>query len=173
MLVCVHGFGNHCNSARGVGCLQKYANELDTIIFTYDQEGHGYSGGQRGVVHDHAHLVDDLVDLVHMLCSPNPVSSLGPAEILAQVPGRELILCGESIGGGVALAGCVRLQSSAHVPSALLLFAPFLQAQVPFGASKAFVSTVRSMPQMMRNANLPQALVPELKGEKLAWVQKP
>jgi alpha-beta hydrolase superfamily lysophospholipase len=162
-----HGFSVHWNLSRTIGCLQTYADESDLIVFAYDQEGHGYSGGERGVIHEYTHLVDDLVELVQLIYTAKEASSetynLCPPEILADVQGRELAICGDSLGGGIALAATLRLQASPNRPAVLMLFAPFLQAHVPFGAGKSFVSVVKSIPSL-RNMNLPQMLVPEFKG---------
>lgn len=168
--VLTHGFSVHWNLSRTIGCLQTYAEALDLILFAYDQEGHGYSGGDRGVIQEYTHLVDDLVELVQLIHTAKEAScetyNLCPPEILAHVQGREFGICGDSLGGGVALAATVRLQESPNRPAVLMLFAPFLQAHVPFGAGKSFVSVVKSIPSL-RNMNLPLMLVPEFKGEML------
>ncbi|CAJ1393949.1 unnamed protein product [Effrenium voratum] len=170
VVVSVHGFGNHCNSERGIGCIRRFAEELDAIIFMYDQHGHGYSGGSRGFITDYVHLVDDLAGLVHLLYTAKEPTSdaynLCSPEILSEVKGRELVLAGESIGGGVVLAASVRLQNSITRASALILFAPFLQATVPFGAGKSFVNMVSSFPSL-GNVSLPQMFLPELKGDAI------
>ena len=135
-------------------------------MFVYDHHGHGFSEGERGLIQKWKHLADDLVDFVQLLYNTPQASSdnynLCSAACLDEVQRRPLVLAGESVGGGVALAATVRLQASDICPQALLLFAPFLKAYVPFGASTSFTSAVQSLP--LKNLSLPSMLIPNLRG---------
>ena len=173
VFVCLHGYGNHVNSERGAGCLRKYSEDLNAIIFAYDQQGHGRSEGPRGVICKHTELVDDLVDFVTLLrhaeLPDSETYSLCSAELLSMAQDREFVIVGESIGGAIALAATVRLQTSSARVSAILLFAPFLKAAAPLNAGHLFANVVKAMPPL-GDVAMPQLLVPELKGRVLAFI---
>ena len=95
----------------------------------------------------------------------SPKCNLGSVACLQDVGNRQLVIVGESLGGGVALAACLQLQKSEKPeirPRGLILSAPFLQSNVPFGASKSFATAVQALP--FKTVNLPTMFLPPIRG---------
>jgi alpha-beta hydrolase superfamily lysophospholipase len=86
VVVIVHGLGEH---AGRYDRLARRLNEWQFAVRSYDQYGHGESGGVRGALPRETRLLDDLADLVESVRA-----RAGP-----EVP---LVLLGHSLGGLVA-----------------------------------------------------------------------
>jgi alpha-beta hydrolase superfamily lysophospholipase len=86
MVVIVHGLGEHAGRYDHVA---RRLNGWGFAVRSYDQYGHGESGGVRGALPKDTRLLDDLADLVES----------ARARIGATLP---LILFGHSMGGLVA-----------------------------------------------------------------------
>ena len=136
-------------------------------MISYDSEGHGYSEGDRGLIRDWRHLRDDVIDFITLIYGDHLTSDKCnlSCPCLHDVRSRQLVMIAESIGGGISLAACIQLQKSEKPelrPRALLLSAPFLQAKVPFGASKSFAAAVQTLP--FKNVGLPSMFLPPIQG---------
>jgi alpha-beta hydrolase superfamily lysophospholipase len=86
LVIIVHGLGEHAGRYDHVA---GQLNEWGFVVRSYDQYGHGESGGVRGALPSDTRLLDDLADLVE--------SSRARAG-----PGVPLLLLGHSMGGLVA-----------------------------------------------------------------------
>lgn len=81
----VHGLGEH---AGRYDALARRLNGWGFAVRSYDQYGHGESGGARGALPQAGRLIDDLADIVESTRS--------------RAPGVPLVLLGHSMGGLVA-----------------------------------------------------------------------
>ena len=86
MVLIVHGLGEH---AGRYDTLARGLNDWGFVVRSYDQYGHGSSGGPRGGLPSATRLLDDLGDLVDNTRTHMP-------------PTAPLILLGHSLGGLVA-----------------------------------------------------------------------
>ncbi|MFV0259883.1 MAG: lysophospholipase [Acidimicrobiales bacterium] len=100
----VHGLGEH--SAR-YGHLAGYLGERGLDVLSFDNRGHGQSGGRRGHVDSFAEFVDDVEDLV----------------IERRQLGLPVILLGHSLGGLIAATAVVEGRAR---PDLLVLSSPAL-----------------------------------------------
>lgn len=106
----VHGLGEHGHR------YDRFARRLNGWGFavrSYDQYGHGDSGGVRGGLPQAARLIDDLGDIVESTRS--------------RQPGVPLVLLGHSMGGLVAASAVVR---DAVPVDALVLSSPALATRL-------------------------------------------
>lgn len=110
LVLVVHGLGEH---AGRYDALARHLNGWGYAVRSYDQHGHGESGGPRGGLPQSARLIDDLADLVDAT--------------RARVPNVPLVLLGHSMGGVVA-AGLVA-RGAARV-DALVLSSPALATRL-------------------------------------------
>jgi alpha-beta hydrolase superfamily lysophospholipase len=82
IVLVAHGYGEHGGRYRHVA---NVLTEHGAVVYAIDHLGHGRSGGERALITDFDHVVDDLATL---------------AGIAAQeYPGRPLVLLGHSMGG--------------------------------------------------------------------------
>jgi len=81
----VHGLGEH---AGRYDTLAHRLNAWGFAVRSYDQYGHGESGGVRGALSQHTRLIDDLCDLADSMRRRHP--------------GAPLVVLGHSMGGLVA-----------------------------------------------------------------------
>ena len=81
----VHGLGEH---AGRYDTLARRLNAWGFAVRSYDQYGHGESGGVRGALSQHTRLIDDLCDLADSMRRRHP--------------GVPLVVLGHSMGGLVA-----------------------------------------------------------------------
>jgi alpha-beta hydrolase superfamily lysophospholipase len=120
-LLVVHGLGEHGHRYDGFA---RRLNGLGFAVRSYDQYGHGDSGGVRGALPQSARLVDDLAEIVESTRSRQP-----------DVP---LVLMGHSLGGLVAAS----LVARALVPvDALVLSSPALATRLT-GLQKLLMAVV-------------------------------
>ena len=118
----VHGLGEHGHRYDG---LARRLNGWGFGVRSYDQYGHGDSGGQRGGLPQAGRLIDDLADLVE--------------STRARAPGVPLVLLGHSMGGLVAACFAARgllpvdglVLSSPVLATRLTRLQQFLMAVVP------------------------------------------
>lgn len=122
LLLVVHGLGEYA------GRYERFARRLNAWGFavrSYDQYGHGDSGGARGALPQANRLVDDLGDIVE--------------STRARYSGVPLVLLGHSMGGLVAASFAARgllpldglVLSSPALATRLNLLQKFLMAVVP------------------------------------------
>lgn len=103
VVLIVHGLGEHANRYAHVA---RRLLDWGFAVRAYDQRGHGYSGGARGVLPDETALLDDLAEIVddtrlHCRRHPGGTSAAtgagsGPPPL---PPPLKLILLGHSLGG--------------------------------------------------------------------------
>ena len=86
VVIVVHGLGEHAGRYDHVA---RRFNHWGFAVRSYDQYGHGESGGPRGVITSDDRLLDDLADIVD-------------STRLRMKEGTPLILLGHSMGGAVA-----------------------------------------------------------------------
>lgn len=87
----VHGLGEH---GHRYDALARRLNGWGFAVRSYDQYGHGDSGGTRGALPQSARFIDDLADLVETTRN--------------RAPGVPLVLLGHSMGGLVAASFVAR-----------------------------------------------------------------
>jgi alpha-beta hydrolase superfamily lysophospholipase len=86
LVIIVHGLGEHAGRYDHVA---GQLNDWGFVVRSYDQYGHGESGGVRGALPSDTRLLDDLADLVE-------------SSRARTGPGVPLLLLGHSMGGLVA-----------------------------------------------------------------------
>uniref|UniRef100_A0A7S4LH98 Serine aminopeptidase S33 domain-containing protein n=1 Tax=Eutreptiella gymnastica TaxID=73025 RepID=A0A7S4LH98_9EUGL len=86
IIVISHGYGEHCGRYEATAAAFVAHN---FAVYAMDQQGHGRSDGDRGVVHDYMNWVDDLEAYIQTIASKHK-----------DVP---MFLLGHSMGGAVAL----------------------------------------------------------------------
>lgn len=91
IVLVVHGLGEHGHRYDAFAC---QLNGWGFAVRSYDQYGHGDSGGARGGLPQSARLIDDLSDLVEATRH--------------RAPGVPLVLFGHSMGGLVAASFVAR-----------------------------------------------------------------
>lgn len=99
VVLIVHGLGEH---AGRYGHVARQLTQWGFAVRTYDQRGHGESGGARGTLPAETALLDDLAEVVDdtRLRSVRLVSSVTASVALQK--SLPLILLGHSLGGLVA-----------------------------------------------------------------------
>lgn len=121
LVLVVHGLGEHGHRH---DALARRLNGWGFAVRSYDQYGHGDSGGHRGGLPQQARLIDDLADIVESSRS--------------RAPGLPLVLLGHSMGGLVA-AGFV---ARGLMPvDGLVLSSPALATRLS-GVQKLLLSVV-------------------------------
>lgn len=111
LVLIVHGLGEHAGRYDHVA---RRLNQWGFAVRSYDQYGHGESGGMRGALPQQERLLNDLGDLVQS-CRRR------------MEPGLPLILLGHSMGGLVAASFVAR--AGAQV-DALVLSSPALATRM-------------------------------------------
>ena len=91
IVLVVHGLGEH---GHRYDAFARQLNGWGFAVRSYDQYGHGDSGGVRGGLPQSARLIDDLADLVEATRN--------------RTPGIPLVLFGHSMGGVVAASFVAR-----------------------------------------------------------------
>lgn len=86
VVVLVHGFGEHCS--RYTPYVELFEKQNISFV-SYDQHGHGQSGGKRGTIVSYEQLLDD-VELIL-------------AKAQGMFPDAPTFLYGHSMGGNIAL----------------------------------------------------------------------
>lgn len=90
-LCIIHGIGEH--SSRYESWAHRFVDKAVAVV-TYDQRGHGYSGGRRGVIPSYEILLNEIdmaIDKTHEL-----------------FPGIPVVLYGHSMGGGEVINHVLR-----------------------------------------------------------------
>jgi alpha-beta hydrolase superfamily lysophospholipase len=133
----VHGLGEH---AGRYDPLARRLNDWGFAVRSYDQYGHGESGGIRGGLPQAGRLIDDLTDIVE--------------STRKRFPGVPLVLLGHSLGGLVS-AGFV---ARGVLPvDALVLSSPALALRTSF-VQKLLLEVV---PRVAPNVTVGNGLNPE------------
>lgn len=137
IVLVVHGLGEHCHR---YDAFARRLNGWGFAVRSYDQYGHGDSGGMRGALPQQARLLDDLADLIE--CTRN------------RARGVPLVLLGHSMGGVVA-AGFV---ARGLLPvDALVLSSPALATRL----SPVQRLLMRVVPRITPNLAVGNGLDPE------------
>lgn len=103
----VHGYAGHINRPTLTSFLARIAS-AGYVIFGFDIKGHGYSPGERCLVHSFNDILDDCIDFADLVFSAK--ASIGNGynlgvcdEILIAAQHVRFGLVGESMGGALAL----------------------------------------------------------------------
>lgn len=98
----LHGYSGHTNGPP-ISYLAKELNAQQIACVMLDFHGHGYSDGERGLVTDYRHLIDDAAAVIEAVYSPSPSTHrhLRIPSIAQQHP---FFVCGFSMGGATAMA---------------------------------------------------------------------
>lgn len=171
----LHGYAGHVNSP---GASEFFCRFRDSgfAVFTFDFQGHGYSPGERCLIRDFDHLLDDVVDFVGLLFGDGPAAGPGfrlgvNAEFLGAIRTRKHFVYGESMGGALALFAAQRLSTEElEVDSELggaVVVAPALNVDLPPVAVQVFLRNFVApvlpsspMPAMIsKNSNLDMAAI--------------
>lgn len=131
----VHGLGEHCGRYE---LLARHLNEWGFAVRSYDQYGHGLSGGPRGGLTSDTRLPDDLAAVVDATRAAMPRN-------------QPLVLLGHSLGGLVAADFVATGQR--HV-DALVLSSPALALHLS-GFQKVLMS---SLPKLLPNLRVPNGV---------------
>jgi alpha-beta hydrolase superfamily lysophospholipase len=138
VVLLVHGLGEH--SGRYHHLARRLAN-WGFAARSYDQYGHGESGGVRGALPSPARLVDDLADVIDSTRKRMP-------------PGQPLLVLGHSLGGLVAATAVCR---DAIAVEGLVLSSPPFDA----GLNPLQKLLVATLPAVAPNLTLGNGLAPE------------
>ncbi len=106
VILLLHGVASNQSLMLIPAAMLSDASGLEVI--TFDLRGHGLSDGPRNDVDYIGQYEDDVEDVIRTL--------------IAEAPGRTVILAGHSMGGGIAMR--YSLKNDAPEPAAYLLFAP-------------------------------------------------
>jgi len=124
VIALAHGLGEHS------GRYEALAVELTRhgyAVYALDHRGHGRSGGGRANIDRFAHVVSDF--------------SMFAGRAGKQHPDAPVYLLGHSMGGAIAFAAALRLQSSLH---GLVLSAPALSAGDAAGGFRVLLARLMS-----------------------------
>lgn len=136
-ILVVHGLGEH---AGRYDALALRLNALGFAVRSYDQYGHGESGGPRGGLSQARRLLDDLADLVE--------------STRHRLPGVPLVVLGHSLGGLVAASFVARQMLPID---GLVLSSPLLQLRLD-PVQKLMLSV---MPRLAPNLTVGNGLDPD------------
>ena len=107
VVVIVHGYAEHCGRHAALAtCLVEHGH----AVFSYDQRGHGHSGGRRAYVPAFDHYLDDLGAMLD--------------EARSNAPNVPVFLFGHSMGGAVATLYCLERRPNVD---GLILSSPALK----------------------------------------------
>lgn len=137
-VVLVHGLGEH--SGR-YDYLARRLNSWGFAVRSYDQYGHGESGGVRGALPSPARLVDDLADVVESTRKRMP-------------SGQPMIVLGHSLGGLVA---AIAVSQDAIAIQGLVLSSPAFDA----GLNAFQKLLVATLPAIAPNLTVGNGLDPD------------
>lgn len=137
-VVLVHGLGEH--SGR-YDYLARRLNSWGFAVRSYDQYGHGESGGVRGALPSPARLVDDLADVVESTRK-------------RMQPGQPMIVLGHSLGGLVA---AIAVSQDAIAIQGLVLSSPAFDA----GLNAFQKLLVATLPTIAPNLTVGNGLDPD------------
>jgi alpha-beta hydrolase superfamily lysophospholipase len=133
VVLLVHGLGEH--SGR-YDYLARRLNSWGFAVRSYDQYGHGESGGVRGALPSPARLVDDLADVVDSTRKRMP-------------SGQPMIVLGHSLGGLVA---AIAVSQDAIAIQGLVLSSPAFNAGLN-AFQKLLVATLPAIAPNLTVAN--------------------
>jgi len=137
-VVLLHGLGEH--SGR-YDYLARRLNSWGFAVRSYDQYGHGESGGVRGALPSPARLVDDLADVVESTRK-------------RMQPGQPMIVLGHSLGGLVA---AIAVSQDAIAIQGLVLSSPAFDA----GLNAFQKLLVATLPAIAPNLTVGNGLDPD------------
>ena len=133
----LHGYAGHINSP-SIGKVMEYFNSRNVAVFCMDFEGHGYSEGERALIHKREDLIDDFLGFVEFVMSTDidhsydmaGVDSSFDAHLLATIRSLPFSIMGSSMGGAIsALVSNALMEYSNYCGSILL--APALSINPP------------------------------------------
>lgn len=128
LLIYLHCYTLHSNTP----VFEQFGLELvrkNIAIVSLDFQGHGYSEGERGVINDFNEFVDDVLQLITCLYMGTAATSL-PFHLTKSDFVCPFLIVGESLGGGIALASALRMQSSPSNISSKFLGAVLLSPAI-------------------------------------------
>ena len=112
------------------------AQEHGVAVLAFDQQGHGYSQGERCCIQHIQHLIDDTHQFARLVrvegnSAAERALGLGSPEVLSQLRKVPFFLSGESMGGGLAIATALHWHDSPEKVECdgLLLIAPLVKAE--------------------------------------------
>lgn len=129
----MHGYGAHSNRPTLHYLGQLFSSNNYTLL-SMDFHGHGYSEGERGLVVDPCHLIDDVLCVLLALYGLHQNQS----NIKRTIKGLPIFFMGHSMGGGIAivvshLLHCTSLTDSenTHLKTKLFLtYQDFLTKEI-------------------------------------------
>lgn len=139
VVLLVHGLGEHSGRYHP---LARRLTSWQFAVRSYDQYGHGESGGVRGALPSPDRLVDDLADLIDSTRK-------------RMLPGQPLVVLGHSLGGLVAAIAVAR---DAIAIEGLVLSSPPFDA----GLNRLQKFLVATLPTVAPNLTLGNGLDPEV-----------
>lgn len=99
----LHGYAAHSNRPT-LHYLSNCFSSNDFALISMDFHGHGYSEGERGLVSDPCHLIDDTLCVLLALYGLNDNDCESTSNIKQPINGLPLFIMGHSMGGGTAIA---------------------------------------------------------------------
>jgi alpha-beta hydrolase superfamily lysophospholipase len=150
-LLLVHGIGEHSGRYDHVG---RFLASRGYDVLSFDNRGHGQSGGRRGHVERFAEFLDDVEDHV----------------IERRQLGLPVVLMGHSLGG---LITATYLVEGRPPPDLLVLSSPALGAQVPRWQRVAAPVLSRLCPRLFVKGSIDGELLSRDRSVQLAYERDP
>jgi alpha-beta hydrolase superfamily lysophospholipase len=136
VLVLVHGLGEHIQRYQYVA---EKLNAKDIALVGFDQQGHGKSGGKRGVINSAEGLMEDITRAVNLTKE--------------MYPGLPVFLYGHSMG---ALEVLYYGLNGPEIPTGIIATSPALDTASMSTAQRALVRLLKNiLPELAVNNGLP------------------
>jgi alpha-beta hydrolase superfamily lysophospholipase len=133
----LHGYAGHVNGP-GIGGMIKYMNDRNIAVFCMDFAGHGYSEGERALIEEREHLIEDFLGFINFILKAEVTPQMDTAGFdehfdisqLSRIRALPFSVMGSSMGGAVtALVSNALTEFPAYCGSILL--APALSINPP------------------------------------------
>ncbi|CAN0264366.1 unnamed protein product [Ascophyllum nodosum] len=111
-----HGYAAHVNGPT----FQKFTKGITAkgfVVVALDQHGHGYSDGDRVLIRNYHHLLDDAIGVLDVITQGKEDGEQGVlgigADVRRTLSKLPFFLSGQSLGGAVSLLMALRLRADA------------------------------------------------------------
>ncbi len=128
VLAIIHGYAEHSGRYEPHA---RYFCDLGIAVHSYDQAGHGRSGGRRGFIAAYEGLLSDANEFVDRLITDNE--------------GSPIFLLGHSLGGALA---ALAARGRHHQLSGLIVSSPSIALMEPRWLQKLALSLSRVLPRL-------------------------
>lgn len=119
VLFYIPGYSGHINRPEFFA-MTRHMNSKGTIVIAADMQGHGYSEGERCLMLDHRHLLDDVTSLVDAFMNPRTTERLSfcskegsfQQSDIPSVQKLPFFIMGSSMGGAISTMVAQRLYAA-------------------------------------------------------------